>query len=97
GESITGGELATDEVQAGDLIIPAAIGAALDQLLNENYLDDVGNMVADLALLFDGDEMTNPTIVLFTEPEYSFLAEGSPLANILLVAGFDIAALMGGS
>ncbi|HOX19199.1 MAG TPA: hypothetical protein PKW82_12125, partial [Spirochaetales bacterium] len=33
GASITGGELATVEVQAGDLIIPAAIGAALSELV----------------------------------------------------------------
>lgn len=99
GASIVDGELATDAVQAGDLIFAAAIGAALDQLLTENYLGDTTNMVNDLALLFDDDDPvpTDPTIVSFSDPSTTFLAPGSPLANILLAAGFDVAALLGGS
>lgn len=108
GASITGGELATDEVQAGDLIIAAAIGAALDQIMTEYYVglipvvyadEDAARvaLAADLFALFDGDPLNDPDYSLMADPTTTFLAEGSPLANILLAAGFDVAALMGGS
>ncbi len=118
GASITGGELATDEVQAGDLIIAAAIGAALDALMDQFYPydgtlvteeDARASLAADLIKLFDGDTSNDPTY-LMTDPTLvgGFLYAGdpdalpdpippAPLYNILLAAGFDVAALMGGS
>ena len=113
-----GGELATDTVQAGDLIIAAAIGAALDALMDQFYPydgtlvteeDARASLAADLIKLFDGDTSNDPTY-LMTDPTLvgGFLYAGdpdalpdpippAPLYNILLAAGFDVAALMGGS
>jgi len=106
GASITDGSLATDEVQAGDLIIAAAIGAALDQIMTEYYPydgvviteeDAQAALAADLFALFDGNTLNDPDYSLMADPTTTFLADGSPLANILLAAGFDIDALLGGS
>lgn len=100
GESISGGELATDAVQAGDLIIPAAIGAALNELVaaemaasSTDEATATAQIISDLFDAANGGTPSLPTI----DPEASFLATGSPLSNILLAAGFDVAALMGGS
>ncbi|MBN1241606.1 MAG: hypothetical protein JXA15_02740 [Spirochaetales bacterium] len=100
GESIVGGALSTDAVVAGDLVIAAAIGAALDALVTaqigeppvmtyEEARDDI------ILALFDAANGGTPALPEFATVTQdgseipTFLADGSPLANILLAAGID--------